>query len=87
MKNQFNKYYIAFFCLCFNFVLFASPGDGNDTNDLENVDAVAAPINDYLWVLALAGLIFIFLKLRAAQSKKNQFINLPVLENPKINQF
>jgi hypothetical protein len=68
-------------------VVFAEPGDGNDTNDLENIDAVAAPINDYLWVLALAGLILIFLKLKAAQSKKNQFIHLPVLENPKINQF
>ncbi|MBA4320079.1 MAG: hypothetical protein C0412_16895, partial [Flavobacterium sp.] len=55
--------------------------------DLENIDAPAAPINDYVWVLALAGLIFIFLKLKAAQSNKNQFINLPVLENPKINQF
>ena len=87
MKNLFNKYYIAFFYLCSTFVVFAEPGDGNDTNDLENVDAVAAPINDYLWVLALAGLILIFLKLKAAQSKKNQFINLPVLENPKINQF
>ena len=87
MKNLFNKYHVALFCLCSNFMLFAEPGDGNDTNDLENVDAVAAPINDYLWVLALAGLLLIFLKLKAAQSKKNQFINLPVLENPKINQF
>jgi len=37
---------------------------------LENVDAVAAPINDYLWVLALAGLFFIFLKLQVAQNKE-----------------
>jgi len=42
----------------------------NYTNDLENVDAVAAPINDYLWVLALAGLFFIFLKLQVAQNKE-----------------
>ena len=37
---------------------------------MENIDAVAAPINDYLWDLALAGLIFIFLKLKAAQNKE-----------------
>jgi hypothetical protein len=68
-------------------MLFAEPGDGNNTNDLEIADAPAAPINDYLWILALAGLIFVFMKLKAAQSKKNQFINLPVLKDQKINQF
>ena len=83
MKNLFNKYYIAFFYLCSNFVLFAEPGDGNDTNDLENVDAVAAPINDYIWILALVGLIFVFLKLKAAQNKEMQFMNIPVLDVPK----
>lgn len=87
MKNLFNKYYIAFFCMCSNFVLFAEPGDGNDTNDIENVDAVAAPINDYLWILALAGLIFIFLKLKATQNREVQFIDIPVLEQQKINQL
>lgn len=61
-----------------NFVLFAEPGDGTTTNDMENIDAVAAPINDYLWVLALAGLIFIFLKLKAAQNREVQFIDLTV---------
>ena len=80
MKNQFNKYSIALFCLCSNLVLFVEPGIGNDTNDLENVDAPAAPINDYLWVLALAGLIFIFIKLKA---HSRQFDNLAVLENQK----
>jgi hypothetical protein len=80
MKNQFNKYYIALFCLCSNFMLFAEPGVGNDTNDLENVDAPAAPINDYLWILALVGLIFVFMKLKA---HSRQFDNLAVLENQK----
>ena len=73
--------------MCSNFVLFAEPGDGNDTNDIENVDAVAAPINDYLWILALAGLIFIFLKLKATQNREVQFIDIPVLEQQKINQL
>jgi hypothetical protein len=70
MKNLFNKYYIAFFYICSNFMLFAEPGTGNDTGDLENVDAPAAPINDYLWILALIGIIFIFMKLKAIQVNK-----------------
>jgi membrane protease YdiL (CAAX protease family) len=87
MKNLFNKYYIIFFYLCANFVLFAQPGIGNDTNDLENADAPAAPINDYIWVLALAGLIFIFLKLRTTRSKKIQFLNLPFVIDPKMSRY
>lgn len=87
MKNLLNIYYVTFFYMCSNFVVFAQPGGGNDTNDLENIDAPAAPINHYLWVLALAGLILIFLKLRTTRSKEIQFLNLPVVEDPKTNQF
>lgn len=83
MKNLFNKYYVAFFYLCSTFVVFAEPGDGNDTNDLENVDAVAAPINDYLWVLALAGLIFVFMKLKSVKIKMDQSKNMIPLECKK----
>lgn len=84
MKNLLNKYFIVFFYLCSNFVLFAQPGDGNDTNDLENIDAPAAPINDYLWVLVLAGLIFVFLKLKAAHNKeRDQHKNLIPLKCEK----
>jgi hypothetical protein len=82
MKKQFNKYYIAFFLLCSNFVLFAQPGSGNDTSDLENADAPAAPINDYLWVLALVGLVFVFIKLKAYS---RQFDNLSVVDDQKIS--
>lgn len=83
MKNLFNKYYVAFFYLCSTFMVFAEPGDGNDTNDLENVDAVAAPINDYLWVLALAGLIFVFMKLKSVKIKMDQSKNMIPLECKK----
>jgi len=64
-------------------MVFAEPGDGNDTNDLENVDAVAAPINDYLWVLALAGLIFVFMKLKSVKIKMDQSKNMIPLECKK----
>jgi len=65
MKNQINYFYIAFLLLSANLSVFAVPGDGNDTGDLESIDAPAAPINDYLWVLALVGLIFVFLKYKS----------------------
>lgn len=70
MKNQFNKYYIALFYFCSTFMLFAQVGAENDTSNLETVDTPAAPINDYLWILALVGIIFIFMKLKASQVKE-----------------
>jgi len=82
MKKEFNKYYIVFFFLCSNFALFAQPGSGNGTGDLETVDAPAAPINDYVWILALVGLIFVFKKMK---SYSRQFDNPAVLENQKIS--
>jgi hypothetical protein len=65
MKKKFNKYYITALYLCTNFVLFAQPGSNNGTSDLESADAPPAPINNYLWVLAFVGILFIFMKLRA----------------------
>jgi hypothetical protein len=81
MKKKFNKYYIAFFYLCANFVLYADPGSGNETDDLESVDAPTSPIDDYIWFLAIIGLIYIFLKLRALNTKENKFNNSPILED------
>ncbi len=75
MKNNVLKYYIAAFYLCSTFVAFAAAVPGDDTADgsLETVDApAAAPIDNYVWVLALVGLLFVFLKLRAIQNKKMQ---------------
>jgi hypothetical protein len=70
MKNQYTKYYFAFFYLCSTIALIAQPGAGNDTSNLEGADTPAAPINDYLWVLALIGLLFVFMKLKNLQNKK-----------------
>jgi len=84
MKKQFNKYYIALFFLCFNFAIFAQPGSGNGTGDLEGTDTPAAPINDYLWVLALIGLIFVFVKMKSYSRKKEFYSkNIIVLEYKK----
>jgi hypothetical protein len=73
MKNTVLKYYIATFYLCSTFALFAAPGVGNGGTGeeaLEAADAPAAPIDNYIWVLALVGFLFVFMRLRAIQNKK-----------------
>jgi hypothetical protein len=72
MKNRLLKYYIVAIYLCSTVVLFAAQPGADDTTgpgDLEGADA-PAPIDNYVWVLALIGLVFIFLKFRAIQNKK-----------------
>ena len=70
MKNNALKCYIAAFYLCSTIMAFAQPGDDNDDGNLETVDAPATPIDDYVWVLAIIGLVFIFMKYRAMQNKQ-----------------
>ena len=72
MKNNLLKYYITAYCLCSTFVMFAQPGVNNDTSTLEtDTDTTpAAPIDDYVWVLALVGLFFVFMKYRAMQNRR-----------------
>ena len=75
MKNTLLKYYIAAFYLCSTFVLFAQPGTGNgETGEagLEGNDPAAAPIDDYVWVLAVIGLLFVFMKFRTIYNSKIQ---------------
>lgn len=67
MKNSILKYYIAAFYLCSTFLTFAQPGAGNGESgdgSLEGADP-ATPIDDYVWILALVGLAFVFLTLKA----------------------
>lgn len=79
MKNKLVKYYIAAFYLCSTFVAFAEPGDENDgTGDaaLEGGGDTTpgAPIDDYVWVLALIGVFYVFLRLRAFARQKKSFL-------------
>ena len=74
MKNNALKYYIAAFYLCSTFVLFAQPGDGNGGSGDAGLEGggdttPGAPIDDYVWVLALVGLLFVFLKFRAVYNQ------------------
>jgi hypothetical protein len=71
MKNNLLKYYIAAFYLCSTFVMFAAdPGTGGGIEDGPEDTTPAAPIDDYVWILALIGLVFVFVKFRAIQNKK-----------------
>ena len=72
MKNNLVKYYIATAYLCSTFVMFAQPGDGTGTpGDLDAGDpAPGAPIDDYVILLAVVGILFAFMQFRAIQAKK-----------------
>jgi len=59
MKNIFLKYGAIAICTLSNFMVFAQPSSENDTADLENADAPAAPIDDYLWGLVLLGILLV----------------------------
>ena len=71
MKNILSKTYITLFFFFATFIAFAQdPGSGSTGDPLENPDTPAAPIGDYAWVLALLGIVFVFMNLRAIQNKK-----------------
>ena len=56
---------------CSTIVLFAQPGDGSDGAALEGTDP-PAPIDDYVWVLVVVGLFFVFMKFRSIYNTKIQ---------------
>jgi hypothetical protein len=64
MKNNLLKYYITAVYLSSTLVLFAQPGSNDIGGILEDPDAPAAPIDEYMVVLALVGLIIVFMKYR-----------------------
>ena len=72
MKNNLLKYYIAAFYFASTFILFAqsTPGANDEGGTMES-DEVAAPIDDYVWILAVIGLLFVFNRLRAYAKQGN----------------
>ena len=76
MKNRLLKYYIATFYLCSIFIMFAEPGTGSDNGGVDDGGTgdttPGTPINDYLWVLAIIAILFVFLKFRAIQKNRIQ---------------
>ena len=73
MKNiLIKKQYILVFYFCSTLMLFAQPGTGPIEGDGDTTPTDPLPIDDYLWVLAVVALIYIFLKFRALQQKIKQ---------------
>jgi hypothetical protein len=74
MKNNLLKYYIAAFYFCSIFVMFAQdPDSGSNDGGIDDSgvsDTTPMPIDDYVWVLALVAIAFVFVKFRSIQNKK-----------------
>jgi hypothetical protein len=72
MKNKVLKYYMVAFCFCSTLGLLAqepgSTGDGN--GGLEGADAPAAPIDNYVWVMILIGLTYVFFKYKTIHTRE-----------------
>jgi hypothetical protein len=73
MKNNLLKFYTIAFYFASTFILFAqsTPGTNDEGGTMEG-EEVAAPIDDYVWVLALVGLVPVFMKFRAMHKNKIQ---------------
>ena len=72
MKKYILNFLTLSFCLFLNFATFAQesgPGEGavggTGDNALEGEGVSSTPINDYIWVLAIIGLVFAFYKFKA----------------------
>jgi hypothetical protein len=68
MKTNLIKFYIATFYFCSTYMMFAQPGSGSDNGGIDDDGtydvATGAPIDDYVWIMTLLGLLFVFLKFR-----------------------
>lgn len=73
MKRNLIKFYIVAIYLCSTAVMIAQgPSDGSGEGVEGGGDGTGAPIGDYIWVLALAVIVFAFWKIRAMQNAKIQ---------------
>lgn len=75
MNTKLIKYGLLVQFLLLSIVMFAQdPGDGSEGGGLEGDGDTtpAAPIDDYVWVLALVGLLFAFMWFRSIHSNKTK---------------
>ncbi len=76
MKNNLVKYYIVASYLCTTFVMSAQSDPGTDaigggTVETDGMtDVPGAPVGDYVWLLALVGLVFVYMKFKAMQKSE-----------------
>ncbi len=69
-KNLLQYFYIAVFYLCSTLMVFAQDPDGGTGIEGDGDSTPAAPIDNYLWVLALLGLLLAFIWFRSIQNNK-----------------
>ena len=76
MKNIASKFYTIAFYICSTTMMLAQPGTGSSNNGVDTDGSSdttpAAAIDYYVWVLAVVGLLFVFMKFRAMQNKRIQ---------------
>jgi hypothetical protein len=74
MKNKFLKYCIALFFLCSSSIMFAQPGSGSDNGGVDDNGSgdstPGAPIDDYVGILAIVGLSYVLIKVKANQKEE-----------------
>ena len=58
----------------FVFMLFTTLVNAQEALPDAPDDTAAAPIGDYVWVLALIGLVYVFFRLKALVENSNKFI-------------
>ena len=75
MKNRFLKLYIVAFFLGSTCMMLAQPGDGNGGTGNDALESTGgdttpgAPIDDYVWIMAIIGITLVFLKFRVIQKQ------------------
>lgn len=75
MKTNLLKYYVAAFYFCSTFIILAQPGSGSNNGGVDDGGSSdttpGAPIDDYVWILTLIGLLYVFLRVRAFTRQGN----------------
>jgi hypothetical protein len=77
MKNKL-KYFIAVGFFYSTLAVFAQPGEGNGSTGNDSIeggsesDTTGAPIDDYVWVLAGLGLVYVWKLIAFAKKVKTK---------------
>ncbi|RRJ90480.1 hypothetical protein [Flavobacterium macacae] len=64
MKKYIAKSFLVVIAFLMSTVAFAQGDFGGDPADTNPTDEPAAPISDYIWVLAIIGLVYVFYKMK-----------------------
>jgi hypothetical protein len=72
MKKFITKNSLMILALLMSTITFAqNPGDFDEPTDTNPLDVPPTPIGDYIWVLALVALVYVFYKMRSKVQSAN----------------